>query len=209
MGIHIVEHPILGEALARMRDAATPSAEFRAALGRAAAVLFLEASRDLPVDAGTVVTPLGTAPARRLRGGVVTLVPVLRAGMGFLGGILPLVPEARIAPLGIRRDEETAEPEDYYVNFPPSVAGSVAFVLDPMLATGGTLVKTLDMLEETGVAEARVLVLVASPEGVRSVREARPDLDLWTAAVDDGLDARKYIVPGLGDAGDRIFNTVG
>ena len=207
MGLHIVEHPLLGDALAVLRDRSTGPAAFRAAMVQAAATLFLEASRDLPTDPGTVETPLAKAPARRLRSGVLTLVPVLRAGLGMLDGVLPLAPGARVAHLGVRRDEATAEPREYYRNLPPSVSGSIAFVLDPMLATGGTLTTVLEILDEAGVAESRVLSLVAAPEGVRAVREAFPEADVFVASVDDRLDDRRYIVPGLGDAGDRTFGT--
>ena len=207
MGVHIVEHPLLSDALATLRDATTPPDRFREAMARAGALLFLEASRDLPVDAGTVRTPLADAPARRLRASGVTLVPILRAGLGLLPGILPLVPGVRVALLGLKRDEATAEAEAYYENLPAAAAGSLAFVLDPMLATGGTLVRTLEILEDAGVGESRVLCVVASPEGVRAVREAYSGIEVWCAAVDEGLDERSYIVPGLGDAGDRTFGT--
>src|SRR5690349_11664391 len=184
MGVHIVEHPLLGDSLAALRDATTPPAAFRAAMARAAALLFLEAARDLPVDAGTVTTPLGEAPARRVRPEGLTLVPVLRAGLGMLEGILPLVPSLRVAMVGVKRNEATAEAEVYYDELPAGSGGSLAFVLDPMLATGGTLVRTLEILEDAGIGESRVVCLVAAPEGVRAVREAYPAIDIWCAAVD-------------------------
>ena len=207
MGVHIVEHPVLADALTTLRDATTPPALFRAAMARAGSVLFLEASRDLPADPGVVQTPLAEAPARRLRADVLTLVPVLRAGLGLLDGILPLVPGVRVALLGMRRDESTAEAESYYENLPAAASGTLAFVLDPMLATGGTLVRTLEILEDAGIGESRVLCVVAAPEGVRALREAYTEIEIWCAAVDEGLDERSYIVPGLGDAGDRTFGT--
>jgi len=207
MGVHIVEHPLLADALATLRDATTPPAAFRAAMARAGALLFIEASRDLPADPAVVRTPLAEAPARRLRADVLTLVPVLRAGLGLLDGILPLVPGVRVALLGLKRDEATAEAEAYYENLPAAAAGSLAFVLDPMLATGGTLVRTLEILEDAGIGESRVLCVVAAPEGIRAVRESYTEIEVWCAAVDEGLDERSYIVPGLGDAGDRTFGT--
>ena len=207
MGVHIVEHPLLADALAALRDAATPPAAFRAAMARAGGLLFVEASRDCPTDPCVVRTPLGEAAGRRLRSDGLTLVPVLRAGLGLLDGVLPLVPGVRVALLGLRRDEETAEAETYYENLPKAAAGSLAFVLDPMLATGGTLVRTLEILEDAGIGESRVLCVVAAPEGVRAVREAYNEIEIWCAAVDEGLDERSYIVPGLGDAGDRTFGT--
>ncbi len=207
MGVHIVEHPLLADALATLRDATTPPALFRAAMARAGALLFVEASRDLPADPAVVRTPMGEAPARRLRADVLTLVPVLRAGLGLLDGILPLVPGVRVAVVGVKRDESTAEAEAYYENLPAAASGSLAFVLDPMLATGGTLVRTLEILEDAGIGESRVLCVVAAPEGVRAVRESYNEIELWCAAVDEGLDERSYIVPGLGDAGDRTFGT--
>lgn len=207
MGLHIVEHPLLQEALAVLRDRATATVEFRAAMARAAAILFHEAAGDLPVEAAAVATPLGEAPARRLRTGAVTLVPVLRAGLGMLEGVLPMVPGARVAHVGVRRDEETAEPEEYYRNIPDGAAGTIAFVLDPMLATGGTALRVLEVLEEVGMAEVRFLGVVGAPEGVRALRDAFPETEVYLAAVDGGLDARKFILPGLGDAGDRCFGT--
>ncbi len=207
MGLHILEHPLLHEAMAVLRDRGTPTGAFRAAMAQAAAVVFQEAAEELPTDTETVETPLGKAAVRRLRPGVVTLVPVLRAGLGMLEGVLPMVPGARVAHIGVRRDEATAEPQEYYRHLPSSASGTIAFVLDPMLATGGTLLRVLEILEEAGVAEIRVLALVAAPEGVRAVREAFPDAEVFLAAVDQGLDARKFIVPGLGDAGDRYFGT--
>lgn len=207
MGVHIVEHPLLADALATLRDATTPPALFRAAMARAGAILFFEATRDLPADPVTVTTPLGESPGRRLRSEALTLVPVLRAGLGLLDGILPLVPGVRVALVGMRRDETTAEAEPYYQNLPAVAGGSLAFVLDPMLATGGTLVRTLEILEDAGIGESRVIAVVAAPEGVRAVREAYTEIEIWCAAVDEGLDERSYIVPGLGDAGDRIFGT--
>jgi uracil phosphoribosyltransferase len=207
MGVHIVEHPLLADALATLRDATTPPAAFRAAMARAGALLFTEASRDLPADPAVVRTPLAEAPARRLRADVLTLVPVLRAGLGLLDGILPLVPGVRVALLGLKRDEATAEAAVYYENLPAAAAGSLAFVLDPMLATGGTLVRTLEILEDAGIGESRVICVVAAPEGIRALREAYTEIEVWCAAVDEGLDERSYIVPGLGDAGDRIFGT--
>jgi len=207
MGLHIIEHPLLQEALAVLRDRTTRTADFRAAMAQAASVLFQEATEDLPTDAGTVETPLGTSPARRLRPGIITLVPVLRAGLGMLDGVLPMVPGARVAHLGVRRDESTAEAREYYRNLPESAAGGIAFVLDPMLATGGTLLRVVEVLGDLGMAEVRVLSIVAAPEGVRALREAFPEAEVYLASVDRGLDERKYITPGLGDAGDRYFGT--
>jgi len=207
MGLHIVEHPLLGEALAVLRDRNTGTAEFRAAMRRAAAHLFHEAAAGLPVETGTVETPLGTAAARRVHPGVVTLVPVLRAGMGMVDGILPLVPAARVAVVGARRDEETAVAATYYESVPGAAAGTMAFLLDPMLATGGTAIEVLEVLEEVGMAETLLLAIVAAPEGVRAVRDAFPEVEIFAGALDEGLDERKFILPGLGDAGDRYFGT--
>jgi len=207
VGLHVVDHPLLAEALAVLRDRDTGAAAFRAAAHAAAALLFHEAARDLPSDAGTVQTPLGRAAVRRVRARAVTLVPVLRAGLGMLAGVLPLVPGARVVHLGIRRDEKTLEPQEYYRNLPASVAGSLAFVLDPTLATGGTTVRALEVLRDAGAREARVLAVIAAPEGVRTVRSAFSEAEIFVAAVDERLDERGYIVPGLGDAGDRLFAT--
>lgn len=207
MGLHVVDHPLVADALARLRDRETTAPDFRAAMARASAHLFHEATVDLPLEAGTVRTPMDDAPARRLREGTLTLVPILRAGLGMLAGVLPLAAGARVCHLGVRRNEETAEPVEYYRNLPADAAGTMAFVLDPMLATGGTLCHALEILEEMGMAEIRVLCIVAAPEGIRAVREAHPEVEIYAASVDEGLDENHYIVPGLGDAGDRTFDT--
>ncbi|MHC4924866.1 MAG: uracil phosphoribosyltransferase [Planctomycetota bacterium] len=209
MGLHVIDHPLVHEAMAVMRSKHTGTAAFRDAVRMASAHLFHEATADLPAEEGEVETPLGVAPAQRLRIEAITLVPVLRAGMGMLDGALTMVPGARVAHVGVRRDESTHEPEEYYRNVPPSATGTYAFVLDPMLATAGTMTATLQILEDIGMAEIRVLCLVAAPEGIRAVREEFPEVEIFAAAMDDGLDENAYIVPGLGDAGDRYFGTEG
>lgn len=202
----VVSHPVLDDRLAILRDRATAHGRFREALAEASAILAVEATRDLPTDDGIVETPLEPGPARRLAGSV-ALVPVLRAGLGMVDGFLRLLPDARVGHLGMQRDEELLTPRDYYERLPPDLAEAFIFVLDPMLATGGSAVHALDRLRAAGARRLRLVCLVAAPEGLAAVAAAHPDVGVWTAAVDRQLDERGFIRPGLGDAGDRAFGT--
>jgi uracil phosphoribosyltransferase len=174
----------------------------------ASAILAIEATRDLPTRDVTVDTPLDPANGDRLLGDV-TVVPVLRAGLGMVEGFLNLLPDARVGHLGMYRDEEDLAPVDYYERLPPNLADAHVFVVDPMLATGGSAVHALDRLKEAGAERLRLVCLVSAPEGVEAVRAAHPDVPIWTAALDKGLDEHGFIRPGLGDAGDRVFGTSG
>jgi uracil phosphoribosyltransferase len=202
-GLHVVDHPVLARAVTRLRAAGTARAEFRTAMADAAAVLAYEALRDLPVAPTRVTTPLedttGTAIACP-----VTVVAILRAGLGMVDGFLRLVPDAAVGHLGMRRNEQTLKPESYYESLPAGLAHSTVFVTDPMLATGGSAVAALARLRATAL---RLVCLVAAPEGVAAVQAAEPEVPIVTAALDRGLDAAGYIRPGLGDAGDRLFGT--
>jgi uracil phosphoribosyltransferase len=205
-GLTVVSHPVLDDRLAVLRDRDTPHGRFREALAEAAAILAIEATRDLPVRDEIVETPLEPAPARRLAAEV-ALVPVLRAGLGMVDGFLRLLPDARVGHLGMQRDEELLTPRDYYERLPSDLADAIVFVLDPMLATGGSAVHALDRLREAGARRLRLICLVAAPEGLAAVAAAHPQVGVWTAAVDRQLDERGFIRPGLGDAGDRVFGT--
>jgi len=202
----IVDHPVLADRLRVLRDRDTPHGMFRRALHEASAIVAIEATRDLPTREVTVETPLEPAPARRLLGDV-AVVPVLRAGLAMVEGFLTLVPDARVGHLGVQRDEDTLAPRDYFERLPPGLADTHVFVLDPMLATGGSAVYALDRLKEAGARNMRLVCLVCAPEGVAAVEQEHPDVGIWTAALDDRLDEHGYIRPGLGDAGDRVFGT--
>jgi uracil phosphoribosyltransferase len=205
-GVIVVHHPVLEDRLAVLRDARTPHGAFRRALHEASSILAIEATRDLPTVARDVQTPLETAAGRRLEEEI-TIVPVLRAGLGMVEGFVRLLADARVGHLGMQRDEDTLEPTGYFERLPPGLGDGIVFLLDPMLATGGSAVAALDRLEANGAQRLRLICLVAAPEGIRAVQEAHPGVPIWTAAVDRQLDDHGYIRPGLGDAGDRVFGT--
>ena len=202
----VVDHPVLADRLTVMRDRSTGHGEFRQALFEASAILAVEAARDLPVHAVEVQTPLEPAAGSRLPAEI-TIVPVLRAGLGMVDGFLRLLPGARVGHVGVYRDEQEHRPVDYYERLPPGLAESHVFVVDPMLATGGSAVHALDRLRQAGARRLALVCLVVAPEGLAAVERHHPDVPVWTAAVDRELDANAYIRPGLGDAGDRVFGT--
>lgn len=204
----VVSHPVLDDRVAEMRDRSTTFGAFRRALGEASAILAIEATRGLPTVERTVQTPLEATPAQRLEAEII-LVPVLRAGLGMVEGFLRLLPDARVGHLGMQRDEDTLEPSGYFERLPPTVGEALVFLLDPMLATGGSAVAALDRLKANGATSLALICLVAAPEGVAAVAERHPDVPIWTAALDRQLDENGYIRPGLGDAGDRVFGTTG
>ncbi len=206
-GLTVVDHPLLARHVAVLRATDTRREQFRHALGEAAAILAYEATRDLIREDFEVLTPLEPAPAQR-PARAIAVVAILRAGLGMVDGFLRLVPEAAIGHLGMRRDEQTLEPEAYYESLPDVIGEATVFVVDPMLATGGSAVAALTRLVAAGATDLTLVCLVAAPEGVRRVRAAMPELPpIVVAALDRGLDAKGYIRPGLGDAGDRLFGT--
>lgn len=201
----VVDHPLVTDALARIRDVATPNALFRQNLERIGTLLLAEATRQLPTIEGTVETPLTTAPAKRLAVQPV-IVPILRAGLGFLAPAQDLLPAADIGFIGIARNEATHQPEPYVNKLPESLAGRPVIVVDPMLATGGSLIHTLELLIQQGAMQPLTVVCaLVAPEGIAAVEDADLSVTLFTAAVDDHLNDNAFIVPGLGDAGDRQF----
>jgi uracil phosphoribosyltransferase len=206
MPLHLVDHPLVHDALMELRDARTPPAEFRRAANRISVLLAAEALRDVPSTPGTVETPLGPAPGRRVAGDVV-VVPVLRAGLGMLDAVLELVPAARVGHIGLQRDEATAIASKYYTKLPRDLADSFVLMIDPMLATGGSAIAAIDLLKAAGARMLRVICIVAAPEGVALVEQHHPDVDVYTPVVDRELNPHKYIVPGLGDFGDRLYGT--
>lgn len=206
MPLHLVSHPLVHDALATLRDAATPPALFRRVAVRISLLLAAEATRDVPSAAGTVGTPLGPAEGRRISADIV-VVPVLRAGLGMLDAILELIPSARVGHIGLQRDELTAVPSQYYSKLPSDLSRSFVLMIDPMLATGGSAVSALDLLQRAGARQVRLICIVAAPEGLALVERRHPDVQIFTPVVDQGLNERKFIVPGLGDFGDRLYGT--
>ena len=206
MPLHIVEHPLVHDALATLRDASTPPELFRRMAVRISLLLAAEATRDIPAAAVSVDTPLGPAAGKRLAGGVV-VVPVLRAGLGMLDAVLELVPTARVGHIGLQRDELTAVASQYYSKLPEGLERSFVLMIDPMLATGGSAVAALDRLRQAGARRVRMICIVAAPEGISLVERHHPDVHIYTPVVDQGLNEHKFIVPGLGDFGDRLYGT--
>ena len=204
--LHLVSHPLVHDALATLRDVTTPPELFRRMAVRISLLLAAEATRDVPATEVTVETPLGPASGRRITRNVV-VVPVLRAGLGMLDAILELIPTARVGHIGLQRDELTAVASQYYSKLPPDLGDSFVLMIDPMLATGGSAVAALDLLRKGGARDVRMICIVAAPEGIALVERHHPDVRVFTPAVDQGLNAHKFIVPGLGDFGDRLYGT--
>ena len=207
MPVHIVDHPLVHDALVQLRDKETPPEHFRRAATRISVLLAAEALRDAPHTPVTVQTPMGPAPGRRLKPDIV-VVPVLRAGLGMLDAVLELVPDARVGHIGLQRDEMTAVASRYYTKLPTRLDNSYVLMIDPMLATGGSAVEALNLLQEAGAHTVRIVCIVAAPEGIALVEQHHPNVEIYTPVVDQGLNEHKYIVPGLGDFGDRLYGTL-
>jgi uracil phosphoribosyltransferase len=204
--LHLVPHPLVHDALATLRDVSTPPELFRRMAVRISLLLAAEATRDVPATPLGVTTPLGPAEGRRIASDVV-VVPVLRAGLGMLDAVLELLPKARVGHIGLQRDELTAVASQYYSKLPADLRGSFVLMIDPMLATGGSAVAALDLLRAAGARDARMICIVAAPEGIALVEQHHPDVHIYTPVVDQGLNDHKFIVPGLGDFGDRLYGT--
>jgi len=204
--VHIVQHPLVHDALVSLRDKNTTPEHFRRAATRISVLLAAQALSGVPDREVTVETPLGPAPGRRI-GADVVVVPVLRAGLGMLDAVLELLPNARVGHIGLQRDELTAVASQYYSKLPPDLRGAFVLMIDPMLATGGSAVAALDLLKVAGATEIRMICIVAAPEGIALVERHHPNVHIFTPAVDQGLNAHKFIVPGLGDFGDRLYGT--
>jgi len=205
--LRLVDHPLVHDALVELRDARTGPPAFRRAANRISVLLAAEALRDVPSAETTVQTPLGPAAGRRVTADVV-VVPVLRAGLGMLDAVLELLPAARVGHIGLQRDEATAIASKYYTKLPPDLAESYVLMIDPMLATGGSAVAAIDLIKAAGARTIRMICIVAAPEGLDLVERRHPDVFVYTPAVDRELNAHKFIVPGLGDFGDRLYGTV-
>jgi uracil phosphoribosyltransferase len=203
--LRVSSHPLVGDSLRGLRDTSTTPEEFRVLARKIITLLLYEATADLPVKQGTVMTPLTEAPATSLDREVVA-IPVLRAGLGLLAPVLELLPRVSVGYIGLERDEETAIARIYYQKL-PKMAGKVPLLLDPMLATGGSAARALDLIKEAGGHDPRMICVVAAPEGVKVLEEQHPEVMIYAAALDEGLNDRAFIVPGLGDFGDRLFGT--
>jgi uracil phosphoribosyltransferase len=207
--LHVVDHALLAHRLAELRNVATPSPRFRRLLAQIGALLTEAATRTLPTEFAPVETPLAVMQHRRLAEPEPVLVAVLRAGLGLLEGAMQTLPEAPVGHVGLVRDEHTLQPSQYMIRMPPEVKQRGAILFDPMLATGGSAVAAVDRVKEAGAPHIRFVCVVAAPEGVARLAAAHPDVPIYSAALDERLDERGYIVPGLGDAGDRCFGTEG
>lgn len=205
--VKIIDHPLVQHKISLMRDINTGSKEFRELASETAMLMCYEATRDLPLKTVEIQTPVAVAKSRVISGRKIAFVPVLRAGLAMTDGIVKLLPAAKIGHVGIFRDPETANAVEYYCKLPTDIAERDVIITDIMLATGSTAVKTIDILRKAGVKNIRLMCIIASPEGIENVNKAYPDVEIYCGSVDDCLNEQKYIVPGLGDAGDRIFGT--
>jgi uracil phosphoribosyltransferase len=206
-GVTLVDHPLVQHKLTILRDKETSTRSFRALLREISVLLCYEVTRDLALEDVAIETPVAAMTGKRLAGKKLVFAPILRAGMGLLDGMLELVPSARVAHIGLYRDPKTLKAVEYYFKAPSDVAERLVIMIDPMLATGHTAVAALDRLKENNVTDIRLVCLLAAPEGIDVVRSHHPDVPIWTAAIDERLDEHSYIVPGLGDAGDRMYGT--
>jgi uracil phosphoribosyltransferase len=207
VAVHIVDHPLVHDALVDLRDRRTPPEHFRRAASRISVMLAAEALRGLPTSGVTVDSPLAPADGRRVTSDVV-VVPVLRAGLCMVDAVLALVPHARVGHIGLQRDETTAVASRYYSRLPPILPSTYVIVVDPMLATGGSAVAAAELLRQAGAVQIRIVCIVAAPEGVAQVEAHDPSIQIYAPVIDRGLNERKYIVPGLGDFGDRLYGTL-
>ncbi|MCZ4329684.1 uracil phosphoribosyltransferase [Castellaniella denitrificans] len=207
MPIHEIRHPLIRHKLGLMRRADLSTKNFREMAQEIGALLTYEATQDLPLEPARIAGWAGAVDVEKLAGKKVTVVPILRAGIGMLDGVLTLIPGAKVSAVGIARNEETLQAQPYLEKLVGQLDQRLALIVDPMLATGGSMVATIDMLKQAGARTVRALVLVAAPEGIAAVERAHPDVHIYTASIDDHLNENGYIIPGLGDAGDRIFGT--
>ena len=205
--VTVLDHPLIQHKLAIMRDKATGTKEFRALVNEIAGLMCYEATRNLPTKEVLVETPITTATCRMLAGKKLAIVPVLRAGLGMVDNMVALIPSAKIGHIGLYRDPDTHMPVEYYCKLPEDVDKREVFVVDPMLATGGSAVAAIDFLKKRGCKNIIMMNIIGCPEGVAAVQKAHPDVDIYIAALDEKLNDHAYIIPGLGDAGDRIFGT--
>ena len=205
--LHVIDHPMIQHKLTIMCDKNTGTKDFKELLNEIALLMGYEVTRDLPLEDIEIETPMQKMVGKKVSGKKVAIVPILRAGLGMVDGLLTLIPVARVGHIGLYRNEETHKPVFYYCKLPKDIQEREVILTDPMLATGGSACDALDLLKEKGVTNVRLMCLVAAPEGIKAVQEKHPDVDIYVAAVDEKLNGNAYILPGLGDAGDRIFGT--
>ncbi len=207
MPVHVVQHPLIQHKLGLMRKNNITTKDFRELASEVGRLLTYEATKDLETETRTVEGWAGPVTVERIKGKKITVVPILRAGLGMMEGVLDMIPSARVSVVGLYRNEETLEPVQYYVKMTSKMDERIALILDPMLATGGTLMATIDLIKEAGCRLIKGIFLVAAPEGIQRLEKAHPDVDVYVAAIDEKLNDVGYILPGLGDAGDKIFGT--
>ena len=205
--LHVFDHPLIQHKLSILRDEGTSVKEFRELISEIAMLMCFEATRDLPLEEVEIQTPVAKATVKRLAGKKLAIVPILRAGLGMVDGMLSMIPAAKVGHIGLYRDPKTLEPVEYYCKMPPDIAERDVIVVDPMLATGGSATAAIGFMKKYGCKHIKLMCIISAPEGVKAVQEAHPDVEIFTAALDDHLNEHGYIVPGLGDAGDRIFGT--
>ena len=206
--VQVMEHPLIQHKLTILRDKNTGTKDFREAVNEIARLMAFEVSRDMPLQDVEIETPLVKTVQKKLAGKKVAIIPILRAGLGMVDGMLDLIPAAKVGHVGMYRDHETLEPVEYFVKLPSDINERLLLVVDPMLATGGSAIAAIDSLKKRGASSIRFVCLVAAPEGVAALEKAHPDVEIFTAALDERLDENGYILPGLGDAGDRLFGTM-
>lgn len=205
--VMVFTHPLIQHKLSILRDENTSVKEFRELVSEIAQLMCYEATRDIPLEEIDVKTPVAVAKCHRIAGKKLAVVPILRAGLGMVDGIVSMMPNVKVGHIGLFRDPETLAPVKYYFKMPPDIADRDVIIVDPMLATGGSAVAATTFLKETGCRSVKLMCIIGAPEGVKAMQEAHPDVDIYVAALDDCLNDHGYIVPGLGDAGDRIFGT--
>lgn len=203
----ICDHPLIQHKVTIIRDKNTNTKQFRELVDEVAMMMAYELTRELPLEEVTVQTPVAEAKGRQISGRSIGLVPILRAGLGMVDGVLKILPSAKVGHIGMYRDHETLQPVEYYISLPTDVTERELIVIDPMLATGGSANAAIDALKKRGCKPAKLMCLIAAPEGVKAVQERHPDVDIYLAALDERLNEHGYIVPGLGDAGDRLYGT--
>lgn len=205
--VTVFDHPLIQHKLSIMRDKDTSSKVFRELVSEVAMLMCYEATRDLPLEEVTIETPVAPAKAKRISGKKLAVVPILRAGLGMVDGMLTMIPNAKVGHIGLFRDPETLLPVKYYCKMPKDIAERDVIIVDPMLATGGSATAAVDFMKEYGCKHIKLMCIIGAPEGVKKVQDDHPDVDIYIAALDEKLNSHCYIVPGLGDAGDRIFGT--
>ncbi|WP_414050611.1 uracil phosphoribosyltransferase [Macrococcus animalis] len=205
--VHVFDHPLIQHKLSYIREEKTGTKEFRELVDEVGMLMAYEVTRDLELDDVTVKTPVTEMTAKRLSGKKMAVVPILRAGLGMTDGVLKLIPAARVGHIGLYRDPETLQPVEYFAKLPQDIEERDFIVVDPMLATGGSAIEAINSLKKRGATKIRFMCLIAAPEGVKLLQDAHPDVDIYIAALDEKLNDHGYIVPGLGDAGDRLFGT--